>query len=134
MAKSTAAVVEQRVEQILELLLAETPHTAIIQYGTSSWGVSARQVDTYILKAREQISETMKAKRPQLLAEHALFRKMIRRRALNKGDLKTALAASDSEAKLLGLIVDRNFEEQTDPISRSIAELNEDLADLDAEK
>lgn len=58
MAKSTQVTYNQRVSEVVDLLLDGRTRSFILQYATNSnWGISDAQVDKYIGEANKQISE-----------------------------------------------------------------------------
>ena len=99
-----AHTVETRVDAVRVLLLKgqeDTPR--LVQEIANQFGVNTRQAYNYVAKAKEQIKDVGAIDRAYRLAEHIAVRRDIRRRARNDGDLRMELAASQDEAKLLGL-------------------------------
>jgi hypothetical protein len=54
--KSTSAVVETRVAEVAELMIAGSRRSEIIRY-CARWDISERQVDNYIKKARDVLAQ-----------------------------------------------------------------------------
>ena len=99
-----AHTVETRVDAVRVLLLKgqeDTPR--LVQEIANQFGVNTRQAYNFVAKAKEQIKDVGAIDRAYRLAEHIAVRRDIRRRARNDGDLRMELAASQDEAKLLGL-------------------------------
>jgi hypothetical protein len=115
--KATAATIRARVEDVLRILLDGAQPWDIRQYvsgreaaGAPPWAVpqgskplSERQIRRYCDQADRLIAESCRTHRKQLLRRHLAQRRNLLARALNIGDLRTALAVLDSLAKLLAL-------------------------------
>jgi hypothetical protein len=74
----------------------------------SIWWVGGRrlsesQIYRYSQKAWKLIAETTRGSRKRLLKRHLAQRKNLVAKSIAAGDLRTALAAMESEARLLGL-------------------------------
>lgn len=54
--KSTVAEIDNRVSEVMALLLSGTTRSGIVRHG-SKWGVSSRQIDDYIAAATKEIKE-----------------------------------------------------------------------------
>lgn len=57
MAKSSKHIVNQRINEITEMLIEGKSRNGIIQYGTGHWEVGERQIDKYIARARNVIQK-----------------------------------------------------------------------------
>lgn len=102
--KADAYTTETRVDAVRLLLLKgqeDTPR--LVQDIASKFGVNTRQAYNYVAKAKKQIVEIGEIDRAYRLAEQIAMRREIRRKAFDTNDLRTALAAAQDEAKLLGL-------------------------------
>jgi hypothetical protein len=109
---ATSAVVAQRVEEILRIRLDGAQFHDCVQYGAEKgWGLSERMIGKYIEKADKLLAERLDRKRSTVIARHIAKREALFARAVNAGDLRTALATLDSEAKLRGLYPDREMKE-----------------------
>ena len=92
---------DQRVNAVYSLLLRAHSRRQIIQFAAETWGISERQTDVYIARARQLLSLDAELERPQWL-EAALARLQdYERRASDKEQLGTALVALEKQAKLL---------------------------------
>lgn len=105
--KSTQAEVMQRIAEVYELLLRHVTRGQIVQYGSKAWGISLRQVDKYIARAKkllyEDTKETLDKKKNRILHElDYLYSE-----AFRKGQMQTCLEIKRTQAKLEGLIVDK---------------------------
>lgn len=102
--RADAHTAETRVDAVRVLLLKgheDTP--SLVQGIADKFGVNTRQAYNYVAKAKKQIVEIGEIDRAYRLAEQIAMRREIRRKAFDTNDLRTALAAAQDEAKLLGL-------------------------------
>ena len=105
--QSDSAEVARRVEAVLRIRLDGAQHHDIVAYAEEQkWGVSDRQVRTYIRRADELLVERRDTNRRRLVARHVAQRESLFARAVNGADYRTALAIVDSLAKLQGLFTD----------------------------
>jgi hypothetical protein len=137
--KATAATIRARVEDLLRLLLDGAQPWDIRHYvsgreaaGAPPWAVpqggkplSERQIRRYCDQADRLIAESCRTHRKQLLRRHLAQRRNLLARALNTGDLRTALAVLDSLAKLLAL-----FPSEDDALRREAEALRKQLGAL----
>jgi hypothetical protein len=65
--------------------------------------LSRRQIERYVQRADQAIAASTRERRRQTLVKHLARREHMYARAMNAGDVRTALAVADSEAKLRGL-------------------------------
>jgi hypothetical protein len=65
--------------------------------------LSDRQIRRYAAKAEEVIAASCRTSRKRLVRRHLARRRNLYAKAVNSGDLRTALASLSDEAKLLGL-------------------------------
>jgi hypothetical protein len=115
--KATNAQVQARVEEVLAIRLDGAEFWDVREYARekeqeegSAWHVaegdkplSDGQLWRYIGRADKMIAESCRASRKKLLRRHLAQRRNLYAKAVSQGDMRTALAAADSEAKLLGL-------------------------------
>ena len=94
----------RRIEQVRAQLLTGKSRRWVAKLVASEWALKPSQCWLYIRKAEDEIREIVDRNAQDWLAMHLAIRHDIRRRANDQGDLRTELAASDSEAKLLGLM------------------------------
>jgi hypothetical protein len=112
--RATAATYEQRVQAVLQIRLdgaegwdARNFVAEREKAGEAPWKIprggkplSYRQISNYVKAADKLISESCRASRKQALRRHLAQRRSIYARAVQSGDLRTALAVLDSLAKL----------------------------------
>lgn len=110
MGKSDKTTVAQRVEEVLRLRLDSFQFHDILQYASEKgWALTERQVRTYIAKADALLVERLDKKRKPVIARHLAQRQALLRKAIEKGEIRTALAILDSEAKLRGLFPEKEL-------------------------
>jgi hypothetical protein len=110
--KSDAIEVERRVNELLRLRLDGAQHHDLMDYATEKgWGVTDRQIRTYMQRVDAILIERMEKKRRPVIARHLAQRQALFARAVNAADYRTALAILDSEAKLRGLFPDKDAKE-----------------------
>lgn len=104
MARSTAAQAQARVDAIFNLLLQGATRHAILQFAArSGWGLSPRQVDTYIQRAREEFLRLAEVDRKEEFGTARAQLAMLFTKAMAKSDLRTARAIRKDMTTLLGL-------------------------------
>src|SRR5262245_15773253 len=115
--KATTAIIRLRVEDVLRIRLDGAEGWDVRQYvaekeqaGEQPWKVeeggkplSERQIRRYVEQADRLLEESCRTSRKKLLRRHLARRRALYARAVNSGDLRTALAALRDEAELLGL-------------------------------
>jgi len=105
-AKSTNAIVSQRVEEILRLRIDGANFANIRDFANQpeqAWGVSDSQLKRYIQKSDELLRERTERGRGKITRIHLARRETLFARAVQLADIRTALAVLDSDAKLRGL-------------------------------
>jgi len=104
MTKSNAAQVQARVDAVFELLLQGASRRGVLQYAArSGWGVSPRQIDTYIHAAKAELARLAEIDRSEELGTATAQLRMLFMRALATGDLRSARAIRKDLRALLGL-------------------------------
>jgi hypothetical protein len=115
--KATKAQVQMRVEEVLTIRLDGAEFWHVREYARekekkegSAWHLaegqnplSDGQLWRYIGKADKMIAESCRASRKKLLRRHLAQRRNLYGKAVNQGDLRTALAVVKDEAELLNL-------------------------------
>ena len=100
--KSTNAETTRRVNEVYALLARAYTRQQVIQH-CSNWEVSDRQIDTYILRARQLLDKDADMTRPAFLAEALVRLRVLEQKAEQKGQLATAIASVRLQAELIGL-------------------------------
>jgi len=119
--KSDQAEIENRVNQVYSLLLSCQPYAKILRYASEKWGISSRQTDTLIRRARDRMMEITALQRQEAFAEELELRREIIRKALDNNKIQTALQAADSRAKLRGLFIEKPKMDEIEAINALIA-------------
>ena len=74
-----------------------------IIHETADWGLSTRQIETYIQKARELLEEDCNIARPAYLAELLQRLRTYEIAAAKRGQYQVAVNSAQAQAKLVGL-------------------------------
>jgi hypothetical protein len=102
--KATNATVIQRVEEVLKIRLLGAEFHDIREYAVEKqWNVSDTQLRRYIEKSDELLLDYIEKRRDRLMARHLAQRRALYARAMETGDLRTALAVVKDEAELQAL-------------------------------
>lgn len=103
--KSTKAEVDYRVNRIARLLSNGAVRSEIVQYGATEWGVSARQCDEYIARARDVLKADWDIDRrtftAELLSQLASLQKEARK---NGNQSHVALGCINTMAKIAHIL------------------------------
>jgi hypothetical protein len=115
--KSTNVIVQQRVNEIFEMLIQGASRQVILQYANSerpadpargilekkSWGLTDRAIDNYIQKANEQFREASNLKADREIGRAITRYNAIYQKSMAAKNYQAALAAQKAIADLLGL-------------------------------
>jgi hypothetical protein len=109
MAKADKSLVLRRNQEILRLILAGGEFEDIRQYAAAQgWKLSERQLRRYQETAHQQLAESIRGDRRQLLGRHLMQRRALYARAVKVNDIRTALQVLRDEALLEGLYPSAN--------------------------
>jgi hypothetical protein len=129
-AKATKAVIAQRVEEVLQIRLAGAAFPEIVQYASEKgWDVGPRQLQNYIRKTDRLLALAREKDRAKLLALHEAQRRLLLNKALEVGDLRTALAVLRDSAQLQDLYPAARVKVETKGLDEAI---DRELANLAA--
>jgi hypothetical protein len=104
--RSSKQTIARRIEQVLELRVLGASFHEIRRWTSEQqppWNVSDRQIWRYIEESDKLMAETLEADREKIVSRHRAQRRAIYARSMATSDYRTALAALDSEVKLLRL-------------------------------
>jgi hypothetical protein len=115
--KASKATIAARVEELAQVIVDGCEAHEVCRYVAdreteegSPWFVaegekplSARQIRRYARLAEQQLAESLRTSRGRLVRKHISRRRNLYAKAVAAGDLRTALATLDSEARLLAL-------------------------------
>ena len=103
--RSTAVETKFRVDAVYKLLSEACSRQQIIQFAAAEWGVTERQTDNYIARARELLLADAELQRPAWLAEALQRLRNYEQQANKRGQLQTAVNSVAMQAKLIGFEV-----------------------------
>jgi hypothetical protein len=102
--KSEHATVLLRVQEILTIRLLGAEWWDIRQYASEKkWLVSERQLRRYVAMSDELMAQNLEKDRDKLIGRHLASRRTLFAKAMETGDLRTALAVAKDEAELQAL-------------------------------
>lgn len=102
--KATQAVVAHRVNRIARMYAHAAVRSEVVQYCAENWGLSERQADEYIKKAKEVLREDFEIDRRTFTAELMSQLASIQKECRRTGNYSTALGAINSMMKLAQLV------------------------------
>lgn len=92
--RGSAALTEQRVEEVFRLLMAGARRADILQFASENqWGVSTRSVENYLQKATLGLLKVVTVRSKTRARLRVAMREELYARAFAEGDWRTALAA-----------------------------------------
>ena len=101
--KSTKNEILLRIDTVYGMLCDGKACTEIIRQGTERWGVSERQIENYIAKARLLLEDDCRMSREAFMAEALAGYRSIREQAEAKGQYAVAKTCLDAQTSLVGL-------------------------------
>lgn len=102
MKKADSNIVRNREKEIANQLINGNSRDNILHY-TSKWGLSDRQIDTYILRAKDLIEKSIKRKVEYDYAKAVRRYEDLYRLSIEKKDYRTALSVNKELTTLQGL-------------------------------
>jgi len=103
MNKSSKHIVNQRISEVVSMLILGYNRDLILQNTSNVWKVSDRQIDTYISKARTLIEQSVKKQVAYDYAKAVRRYEELYRLSIEKKDYKTALSVNKELTTLQGL-------------------------------
>ena len=103
MAKSTKVEINHRVNAVYKLLAEGHSRTQIVQFCADKWGITERQGDTYIARARDKLLEDVEMDRPAWVAEALQRLRMLEQKAAKKNQTQSAINSIALQARLIGI-------------------------------
>tara|TARA_B100001250_G_C19319332_1_gene579738 strand:- start:137 stop:466 length:330 start_codon:yes stop_codon:yes gene_type:complete len=101
--KGTKYEVTSRINVVYGLLASASSRQDIIRHCAENFNVSERQTDTYITRAREQISKDCELSRPAFLAECLTRLRNYEKAAIKRGHIQVAVNSVRLQAELVGI-------------------------------
>lgn len=103
--RSTVAESEIRTQAIADLLASGATRMRCMQFAAENWGISTRQTDEYIARARELLrANWSNIQREQMVAELLTQYATLQQEARNQNHLAVALGCINSAARLAQLV------------------------------
>ena len=122
--RPTRAEHEQRVAEVVELLLSRVNKQAIVRFGAQRWGVGVRAMEKYMVKARAQIRERASFDFEAELAKALCSYELIYAKQIAKGDLRGARQTLDHLVDLLGISgAEKRSEDRRSEVERYLAHM-----------
>jgi len=103
MAKSTKIEVNHRVNTVYKLLSEGQSRSQILQFSSDEWGITERQAETYLARAREKLLADAEMERPAWVAEALQRLRTYEQAAYKSRQNQVAINAVQAQAKLIGL-------------------------------
>ena len=103
MARSTKVETEHRVNTVYKLLSEGNSRSQVIQFCSEKWGVTDRQGDTYMARAREKLLADCEMERPAWIAEALQRLRTYEQAAYKEKQNQTAINSIQAQAKLIGI-------------------------------
>jgi hypothetical protein len=130
--RSSAAEVALRVEEVLRIRLDGAQFHDVVHFASEKgWGVSDRQVATYIRRADDLLVERQDRSRARTIARRVAQREALFARCINAADYRTALAILTDLDKLRGLYPEKELKELVRLAAAQAGRLRELEARLD---
>ena len=134
MAKASRTETERRIAEVLQLLVSGVPRAAIVASCSARWGLSARQVDSYLSRARETLRSGAAFDRSLEVGRAIARHDVIFAKALAERNWRLAMQIERTRAQLLGLNAPtevRHSGDQANPLAfRDLSHFSEaDLAE-----
>ena len=123
---------EQRLAELAELLATQASDRAVVRFACEKWGLGERAAQRYVADAREHLRQSASFDRRAETGLVLAGYRLIYRRQLKAGDLRSARATLDKLVALLGLAVPaREQPITTEALDREIARLEAELGGLE---
>ena len=103
MGRSTKVETEHRINAVYKLLSEGQSRSQVIQFCSEKWGVTDRQGDTYMARAREKLLEDCEMERTAWIAEALQRLRTYEQAAYKQKQNQTAINSVQAQAKLIGI-------------------------------
>jgi hypothetical protein len=119
--KATQAEIAKRVDEVLQVRLAGGGFPEILQYAAENgWEVQERQLWEYVRRSNDLVAQSLEKDRGQRLLLHLAQRRLLYHKALEVGDLRTALAVLRDSAQLEDLYPATRFKLEDRDLDQAI--------------
>lgn len=103
MEKSSKHTVNQRINEVVDMLIEGRNRFKIIQYGSTQWNIGERQIDKYIAKARDIIQMDVKKNIEYDYAKAIRRYEELYNKAIENKDYRLALSINKEISTIQGL-------------------------------
>ena len=101
--KADKIIVEQRINELIKMLLRGNDREEILLYCSNNYEIGARQTDNYILRAKNKIELSVKRSVEYDYSKAVRRYEYLYKASLSKEDYRTALAINKELTTLQGL-------------------------------
>lgn len=106
--KADTAEAMRRVAEIEEKLLSGESRAEIVRFCTNKYGLAARQIDKYMVRARQQLRKSINERTELSINWHIRARKRLLREANDQRDTRSALSVLRDIGELQGFYVEKH--------------------------
>ena len=103
MGRSTKVETEHSINTVYKLLSEGYSRGQVVQFCSERWGVTDRQGDTYMARAREKLLADCEMERPAWIAEALQRLRTYEQAAFKEKQNQTAINSVQAQAKLIGI-------------------------------
>lgn len=103
MEKSSKHTVNQRINEVVDMLIEGRNRFKIIQYGSTYWNIGERQIDKYIARARDLIQLDVKKNIEYDYAKAIRRYEELYNKAIENEDYRLALSINKEISTIQGL-------------------------------
>lgn len=104
MARQSAAEIERRIDVVARMLVNAASTSQVLRFCSVEWGVSKRQAETYLARARAIVREDYSQERSDFLASRLGVLDSITQKAIKSGQLSAAVGSVRLAAELTQLL------------------------------
>lgn len=101
--KADKTIVEQRINELVKMLLKGSDREEMFLYCSENYGIGERQTDNYIQRAKDKIELSVKKSVEYDYSKAVRRYEDLYKASLNKEDFRTALAVNKELTTLQGL-------------------------------
>ena len=102
--KSTKQEIDHRIDVIARMICNAASTSQILRYCTVEWGVSKRQAETYLARARETVRQDYSIERAEFLSSRLGVLDSITQKAIKSNQLSAAVGSVRLAAELTQLL------------------------------
>lgn len=104
MKKSTSAEVDRRVHEIVKLISSAKTNSYIFRFCSEEYGVTRRQAENYLKRARDIIRDDYTIERSEFMASRIALLDKIAEASIKQGQHSNAVGALRLQAELTRLL------------------------------